>query len=54
MDLIPTDVRLEGSVLALDGEAERLFLDFVRKIFQWLPEERKTAKGLIEGPWLAQ
>ena len=53
-DLIPTDVRLEGSILSLEGEDKRLFLDFIKKMLQWLPEERKTAKELLEDPWLQE
>lgn len=51
-DLIPTDVRLEDSVLSLEGEDKRLFLDFMKKMLQWLPEDRKTAKELLGDPWL--
>jgi serine/threonine protein kinase len=53
-DLIPTDVRLEDSVLSLEGEDKRLFLDFIKKMLQWLPEDRKTAKELLEDPWLQE
>ena len=53
-DLIPTDVRLEDSVLSLEGEDKRLFLDFAKKMLQWLPEDRKTAKELLEDPWLQE
>jgi serine/threonine protein kinase len=53
-ELIPTDVRFEGSVLALDGEDKRLFLDFIKRMLQWLPEDRKTAKELLEDPWLQE
>jgi len=52
-DLIPTGVSLEGSVSSLIGDDKRLFLNFVRKMLQWLPEHRKTAKELLEDPWLA-
>lgn len=30
------------------------FLDFARKILQWLPENRKTAKELADDPWLSE
>jgi len=39
-------------VSALEGEEKRLFLSFVSKMLQWLPEDRKTAKELLEDPWL--
>ncbi|KAJ9198984.1 hypothetical protein DTO021D3_8558 [Paecilomyces variotii] len=51
-DLIPTDVSLEGLVYSLEGDDKQLFLNFVRKMLQWLPEHRKTAKELLEDPWL--
>jgi serine/threonine protein kinase len=51
-DFIPTDVRLEDIILSLEGEDKRLFLVFVRRMLQWLPEDRATAKELMEDPWL--
>jgi hypothetical protein len=51
-DLIPTDIKLEDSVLSLEGEDKRLFLDFIKQMLQWLPEDKKTAKALLEDPWL--
>ncbi|XMA15014.1 hypothetical protein WAI453_007805 [Rhynchosporium graminicola] len=51
-DLIPTCVSLEDSVLSLEGEDKRAFLSFIKKMLQWLPEDRKTAKELLEDPWL--
>lgn len=50
--LIPTDVRLDDSILSLGGEDKRLFLDFISKMLQWLPEGRKTAKEFLDHPWL--
>lgn len=51
-DLIPTNVKLEDSVLALEGKDKRLFLDFIKKMLQWLSENRKTVKEPLEDPWL--
>ena len=51
-DLIPSWVRLEDTVRSLGGENKRLFLNFARKMLQWLPEDRKSAKELLEDPWL--
>ncbi|KAH6712576.1 CMGC protein kinase [Leptodontidium sp. MPI-SDFR-AT-0119] len=51
-DLIPTGVSLEDTVLSLEGDDKRQFLGFVKKMLQWLPEDRKTAKELLEDPWL--
>ena len=30
------------------------FFDFIRRIFVWLPEERASAKELLEHPFLAE
>lgn len=51
-DLIPSNFNLSDSVLSLKEEDKHLFLDFVSHMLQWLPEERKTAKELLEHPWL--
>ncbi|KAI9674409.1 MAG: hypothetical protein M1817_001747 [Caeruleum heppii] len=52
-DLIPTSIKLEHTVRSLEGESKELFLDFARKMLQWVPENRKSAKELLEDPWLA-
>lgn len=36
----------------LQGEDKRLFLQFVRKILQWEPEQRPSAAELYSDPWL--
>ena len=51
-EFIRKDLILAESVPSLEGEDKRRFLDFVRKMLQWLPEDRKTAKKLLEDPWL--
>lgn len=43
---------LETSEQRLDGEEKRLFLDFMMKMLQWLPEKRTTAQQLLNDPWL--
>jgi serine/threonine-protein kinase SRPK3 len=50
--LIPSNFNLPDSVLSLEGDDKELFLDFVSHMLRWLPEERKTAKELLEHPWL--
>lgn len=30
------------------------FLEFLRSMLTWLPEERKTAKQLLNDPWLQE
>jgi serine/threonine-protein kinase SRPK3 len=53
-ELIPTNVNLADSVTSLEAEDKRLYLKFVSKMLQWLPEHRSTAKELLEDPWLLQ
>ncbi|KAJ5621335.1 protein kinase domain protein [Penicillium herquei] len=36
----------------LEGEEKALFLDFIRGMIQWRPEDRKTAAELLKDPWL--
>ncbi|KAI9832542.1 MAG: hypothetical protein M1819_004332 [Sarea resinae] len=48
---IPTNT-LESSEENLEGQDKALFLNFMRKMLCWVPEERKTAMDLLEDPWL--
>jgi serine/threonine-protein kinase SRPK3 len=43
---------LEKSELRLRGKNKEVFLDLMRGMLQWRPEDRKTAKQLLEHPWL--
>lgn len=43
---------MEVSEIQLEGENKALFLDFMRKMLQWVPEKRQTAKQLLKHPWL--
>jgi serine/threonine-protein kinase SRPK3 len=36
----------------LQGEEKIIFLQFIRKMVQWVPEDRKSAKELLKDPWL--
>lgn len=45
---------LEGTEENLEGPQKELFLDFMRGMLQWVPEERKTAKELLQHPWLGR
>lgn len=42
----------EQSVTHMQGENKESFIDFAKKMIAWLPEERWTAKQLLEHPWL--
>lgn len=46
------DVTLERSEEQLEGKDKIEFLDFIRKMLRWIPEERQTAKQLLRHPWL--
>ena len=46
------DISLETSEKQLSSENKASFLDFMRKMLQWVPEERQTAKQLLNHPWL--
>ncbi|PLB46174.1 kinase-like protein [Aspergillus steynii IBT 23096] len=47
---IPHDRTIESLETKLDDNAG--FLRFLRKTLTWLPEERATAKELLQDPWL--
>lgn len=42
---------LEDLETRLEGEDRVLFLKFIRSMFKWLPEDRKTARELLDDPW---
>jgi serine/threonine-protein kinase SRPK3 len=46
------DVSPEKSATCLDGDNKAMFLDFVRKMLDWMPERRQTAGQLLDHPWL--
>ncbi|KAH6719717.1 kinase domain-containing protein [Leptodontidium sp. MPI-SDFR-AT-0119] len=52
-DLVSSHLHLTDSVTSLQGSEKSHFLAFVRKMLQWLPEDRKTARELLEDPWLS-
>lgn len=49
---IPRGMSLEKSEVRLQGENKEMFLEMMRGMLQWRPEDRKTAKQLLEDPWL--
>jgi hypothetical protein len=51
-DLIPRDLTLANSLKQVEGEDKRLFLDFIKKMLRWRPEERSSAKELLTDAWL--
>ena len=49
---IPQNTSLEYSEEYLDGRDKEELLAFVRSMLRWRPEDRKTAKQLLDDPWL--
>ncbi|CAK42518.1 hypothetical protein CBS63078_6248 [Aspergillus niger] len=45
-------VSLENLEEILEGESRQLFLQFLRKMLKWKPEERESARDLLDDPWL--
>ncbi|RDH22369.1 hypothetical protein M747DRAFT_13901 [Aspergillus niger ATCC 13496] len=50
-DLIPSR-GVEETTPFLEGNDRKTFLSFARQMLAWLPEERKTARELIDHPFL--
>jgi serine/threonine-protein kinase SRPK3 len=45
---------LEDTISSLEEEEKHAFLDFVvGNMLCWEPEKRRTAKELLQHPWLA-
>ena len=53
-DYVEEDCSFEHSIHRLRGEAKELFIDFAQKMLTWVPEERWTAKQLLEHPFLTK
>lgn len=53
-ELIKKSYKFENTVRSLKGEEKELFIDFARKMIAWLPEERWTAKQLLDHPFLTK
>lgn len=52
-NLIPFERNLrDATPECIIDEEKELFLDFMRKMLCWLPEERATAKELKRHPWV--
>lgn len=46
------DTSLEIRESTLTGDNKEAFLRFLRRMLQWRPEDRATAKELQKDPWL--
>lgn len=49
---IPKGVTSHNSDEFLSGRNKEMFLEFMKGMLQWKPEDRKTAKELLQDPWL--
>ncbi|KAG8156431.1 hypothetical protein KVR01_013665 [Diaporthe batatas] len=50
--VVPKPTTLEENEFFLEGEDKEMFISLVRGMLQWRPEDRKTAKELLQDPWL--
>ena len=51
-DLDVPSLSLEDSEENLKERNKELFLQFMKSMLRWVPEERKTARQLLDDPWL--
>ncbi|KAF7935182.1 uncharacterized protein EAE97_008089 [Botrytis byssoidea] len=49
---IAKDMELEKSELRLQGRNKEMFLNMMRGMLQWRPEDRKSARQLADDPWI--
>ncbi|TGO57407.1 hypothetical protein BOTNAR_0202g00110 [Botryotinia narcissicola] len=49
---IPQGMNLEKSEMRLESKNKEVFLQMMRGMLQWRPEDRKTAKQMLEEPWI--
>lgn len=49
---VDKELTFESFVTRVDGKEKALFLNFVRRMLRWMPEERVSAKELLDDPWL--
>ncbi|KAJ5365154.1 hypothetical protein N7517_008040, partial [Penicillium concentricum] len=48
----PSNFNFEDSLNHIQNEDKRMFIEFVQRMIKWNPEERNTAKELLQDPWL--
>ncbi|EHK25855.1 serine threonine protein kinase, CMGC group [Trichoderma virens Gv29-8] len=51
---LPANVSLEGRETNLEGESKEKFLVMMRKMLQWEPSKRSSAKALADDEWIMQ
>ncbi|GES66813.1 related to dis1-suppressing protein kinase dsk1 [Aspergillus terreus] len=50
--LVPSTFSFESTLSKFNGEEKRMFINFVRRMIKWNPDERSTAKELLQDAWL--
>ncbi|KAI1114156.1 kinase domain protein [Nemania sp. NC0429] len=53
-ELVAGTKKLADTVTELAGEEKELFLDFASGMLHWVPQKRKTARELLQHPFLAE
>lgn len=48
------DINLEQLEQRLEGDDKIAFLQYIRTMLRWIPEERLTAEEAIYDPWLME
>ncbi|EHA48913.1 CMGC protein kinase [Pyricularia oryzae 70-15] len=51
---IPSPTSLESRFTQFDGERKTIFLDFIRKLLAWDPQQRPSSGDAYMHPWLAE
>ncbi|GAB1217506.1 hypothetical protein ATERTT37_006745 [Aspergillus terreus] len=51
-DIVPSTFSFESTLSKFNGEEKKMFINFVSRMIKWNPEERSTAKELLQDPWL--
>lgn len=51
---LPASNSLEEIEKHLERDEKRRFLEFMRKMIQWAPEQRSTARELFQDAWLQE
>lgn len=51
-DMVPTNFNFDTVINNIHSEDKRMFIEFLKRMIKWRPEERSTAKELLDDPWL--
>jgi serine/threonine protein kinase len=51
-DVVVATTSLEDEMKSLDGKEKTCFLKFLRRMLRWRPEDRATARELVQDPWI--